>query len=322
MLRNTALAGFGVWTVSAGATGAENRSPNEKLNIAGIGVGGQGAWNIGNCAGENVVALCDVDERRVKGSFERFPKAKKYRDFRKLLDEMGNQIDAVLVATPDHIHAPAAVAAMKMGKHCYCEKPLAHTVSEVRMMIELANKNKLATQMGTQIHAGANYRRVVELVQVGGDRAGGRSPRLAPGWLRRRRPPQGHSARAAGTRLGPLARPGPCAALSSLLLAGHLAELVGLRQRRPGRLWLPLHGPAVLGLEAAASDDGRDRRPAAAPRADFARPDRALRIPGPRRPAAREDDVVRRRQTSRLPRRTQDSGRGAPPCCSSARRGC
>lgn len=167
MLRNTALAGFGIWTVSASARGAENRSPNEKLNIAGIGVGGQGAWNIGNCAGENVVALCDVDDRRAKGSFERFPQAKKYRDFRKLLDEMGNQIDAVLVGTPDHIHAPAAVAAMRMGKHCYCEKPLAHTVAEVRMMIELANKNKLATQMGTQIHAGTNYRRVVELVQSG-----------------------------------------------------------------------------------------------------------------------------------------------------------
>jgi len=165
MLRNTAWAGFGIWTLSQNAAGAPSRSPNEKLNIAGIGVGGQGAWNMGNCAGENVVALCDVDERRAKGSFERFPGAKKYRDFRKLLDEMGNQIDAVLVATPDHTHAPAALAAMAMGKHCYCEKPLAHTVGEVRRMIELASKNKLATQMGTQIHAGANYRRVVELVQ-------------------------------------------------------------------------------------------------------------------------------------------------------------
>lgn len=89
MLRNTAWAGFGIWTVSAAAVRGQNRSPNEKLNIAGIGVGGQGAWNIGNCAGENVVALCDVDERRAKGSFEKFPNAKKYRDFRKLFDEMG-----------------------------------------------------------------------------------------------------------------------------------------------------------------------------------------------------------------------------------------
>ena len=146
---------------------APPRSPNEKLNIAGIGVGGQGGWDIGNCASENIVAVCDVDDRRAAGSFTRFPKAKRYRDFRKMLEEMDRQIDAVVVGTPDHTHAPPAVMAMKMGKHCYCEKPLAHSVHEVRTMIELANKNKLATQMGTQIHAEANYRRVVELVQSG-----------------------------------------------------------------------------------------------------------------------------------------------------------
>ena len=165
-LLNTAFAGIGIWTTSTGALGASS-SPNEKLNIAGIGVGGQGGWDIGNCASENIIALCDVDDRRAAESFTRFPKAKRFRDFRKMLEAMDHQIDAVVVGTPDHSHAPPAVLAMNMGKHCYCEKPLAHSVREVRTMVELANRNKLVTQMGTQIHAEANYRRVVELVQSG-----------------------------------------------------------------------------------------------------------------------------------------------------------
>jgi hypothetical protein len=119
MLRNTTWAGIGIWSASnTGVLGAP-KSPNEKLNIAGIGVGGQGGWDLGNCGGENVVAVCDVDDRRAVGSFERFPDAKRYRDFRKMLGEMDRQIDAVVVGTPDHTHAPPAVMAMKMGKHCY-----------------------------------------------------------------------------------------------------------------------------------------------------------------------------------------------------------
>jgi predicted dehydrogenase len=161
------MAGIAVWT-TAKSWGAEPpASPNEKLNLAGIGVGGQGGWDIGECASQNVVALCDVDDRRAAASYTRFPKAKRFRDFRKMLDTMGREIDAVVIGTPDHTHAPPAVMAMKMGKHCYCEKPLAHCVYEVRTMIDLAKKHKLATQMGTQIHAGGNYRRVVELVQSG-----------------------------------------------------------------------------------------------------------------------------------------------------------
>ena len=146
---------------------AQQRSPNEKLSIAGIGAGGQGGWDIGNCASENIVALCDVDDRRCEDSVKRFPKAKRYRDFRKMFDEMDKQIDAVVVGTPDHTHAPAAAMGMQMGKHCYCEKPLAHTVYEARVLASIAGEKKLATQMGTQIHAGDNYRRVVELVQSG-----------------------------------------------------------------------------------------------------------------------------------------------------------
>src|SRR5688572_25461817 len=103
--------------------------PSEKLNIAGIGVGGMGAGDIDAVAGgNNIVALCDVDWRRAAGTFKKFPDAKQYRDFRKMFDEMEKDIDAVVVATPDHTHAVAAMAAIKRGKHVYCEKPLAHSV--------------------------------------------------------------------------------------------------------------------------------------------------------------------------------------------------
>lgn len=164
LLRASAAVGAAAFGLPAFA---KDKSPNEKLSIAGIGVGGQGAWDIGNCVSENIVALCDVDERRCASTLEKFPKAKRYRDFRKMLDQMGRQIDAVVVGTPDHCHAPASAMAMRMGKHCYCEKPLTHTVYEARVLAQLAKEKKLATQMGTQIHAGPNYRRVVELVRAG-----------------------------------------------------------------------------------------------------------------------------------------------------------
>ena len=140
---------------------------NNKLNVAGIGVGGRGAADINGVASENIVALCDIDEKHAAQTFERYPDAKRYKDFRKMLDEMHNKIDAVVIGTPDHTHAPAGMMAMKLGKHCYCEKPLTHSVYEARMMAEVAREKKLVTQMGTQIHAGPNYRRVVELVQTG-----------------------------------------------------------------------------------------------------------------------------------------------------------
>jgi len=167
MLRQTALAGVGYWTTAGMLTAAESKSPNEKLNIAGIGVGGRGASDVGGVAGESIVALCDVDEKRAGGTFQRFPKAKQFKDFRVMFDKMHAQIDAVVIGTPDHTHAPAGVAAMKLKKHCYCEKPLTHSVYEARVMAETAKEHKLVTQMGTQIHAGANYRRVVELIQTG-----------------------------------------------------------------------------------------------------------------------------------------------------------
>ena len=167
MVRNSTLAGVGVWLSGSASASFGSTGPNEKLNIAVIGCGGRGASNLSGVKSENIVALCDVDERRAAESFERYPRAKKYHDFRKMLDQMETQIDAVVVATPNHIHAPASVMAMRMGKHCYCEKPLSHSVYEARLMAKLAAEKNLATQMGTQIHATENYRRIVEWIQSG-----------------------------------------------------------------------------------------------------------------------------------------------------------
>jgi predicted dehydrogenase len=166
-LQQTALAGAGFW-VLGGSTGAaaDSRSPNEKLNIAGIGVGGQGAGDIGAVSGQNIVALCDVDEERAGKTFERFPRARRYTDFRKMLEEQ-KDIDAVVVATPDNVHAVASVMAMKMGKAVYCEKPLTHDVYEARVMRETAARQKVATQMGNQGTSGGGLRRAAELVQDG-----------------------------------------------------------------------------------------------------------------------------------------------------------
>src|SRR5207249_2973142 len=131
-----------------------------KLNIGCIGVGGRGKGDIDGVKGENIVALCDVDRTSLEKAAKMFPKASTYDDFRKMLEQ--KDIDAVTVATPDHMHAPASMMAMKLGKHVYCEKPLTHSVYEARLMRETAAKYKVATQMGTQGHAYAKLRRVVE----------------------------------------------------------------------------------------------------------------------------------------------------------------
>ena len=163
-LRNAALSGAGLIILSDSRLVRDTRA-NERLNVAGIGIGGRGAANVnGVGASENIVALCDVDEKHAAQTFEKYPNAKRYKDFRRMLDEMQNKIDAVVVGTPDHTHAVAGVMAMKLGKHCYCEKPLTHSVYEARVMADIAREKNLVTQMGTQIHAGGNYRRVVELV--------------------------------------------------------------------------------------------------------------------------------------------------------------
>ena len=164
MLQTSALAGTGVWL---GSSASAADSPNEKLNIACIGVGGRGAANLGGVSSQNVVALCDVDDSRAGKAYEQHPKAKKYVDFRKMLDEMDKQIDAVVVSTPDHTHFHPSMMAMQMGKHLYCEKPMAHTVWEAREMTNMATKMKVATQLGVQRHTLANMHRSVELIKAG-----------------------------------------------------------------------------------------------------------------------------------------------------------
>jgi predicted dehydrogenase len=143
-------------------------SPSNKLNIAGIGVGGMGAGDLNEIApGNNIVALCDVDWRRAANTFKKFPTAKRYRDFRLMFEDMTKDIDAVVVATPDHCHAVAAMAAITRGKHVYCEKPLAHSVYEVRELMKAAKKHKVVTQLGNQGHSFDSIRTFCEMIWDG-----------------------------------------------------------------------------------------------------------------------------------------------------------
>jgi predicted dehydrogenase len=163
-LQTSAAITAGYW-VAGGVTAAETDSPNEKLNIGIVGVNNRGRANTGGVSSQNIVALCDIDENYLAGAAKNFPKASKYSDWRKLLEQ--KDLDAVVCSTADHHHALVSIAAMELGKHVYCEKPLGHTVEEARLVREAYAKSKVATQMGTQIHATDNYRRVVELVQGG-----------------------------------------------------------------------------------------------------------------------------------------------------------
>jgi predicted dehydrogenase len=147
--------------------GARHVAPSEKLNIAGIGVGGRGAGDLRALESENSVALCDVDWRHASGTFRRYPNATKYRDFREMLDKEDKNIDAVMVAAPDHIHAPASMAAIKRGKHVYCEKPLTHSVYEARTLAEAAREAGVATQMGNQGQASEQTRLMCETIWDG-----------------------------------------------------------------------------------------------------------------------------------------------------------
>ena len=148
--------------------GSGQTPPSEKLNIAGIGQGGQGQGDVRNVSqGNNIVALCDCDQRNAANGFKAFPQAKQYRDFRKMLDEMDRGIDAVVVATPDHTHAATAIAAIQRGKHVYCEKPLAHSVYECRQMAKAAKQHNVVTQMGNQGHSFESCRLLVEWLRDG-----------------------------------------------------------------------------------------------------------------------------------------------------------
>ncbi len=142
-------------------------APNDKLQIAGIGVGGRGAILLDHVGAENIVALCDVDEKRAGGTFQKFPEARKHHDFRRMLEKEENNIDAVVVATTDHVHIPASVMAMRMGKHIYCEKPLGQNIHEIRVATRVARESGVVTQMGNGAHSGPNYRGVVAMIKAG-----------------------------------------------------------------------------------------------------------------------------------------------------------
>lgn len=168
-LRGTA-AGVALFHILPGTlVGAQKISANEKVNVAGIGVGSQGGADIGAIAGEghNIVALCDVDEGYAGKTFQKYPDARKFKDYRVMLDTMGKEIDGVVIGTPDHTHAVIAMEAMRRGKHVYCEKPLTHTIGEARKLMDAARKYKVVTQLGNQGHSSGSIRQVCEWVGAG-----------------------------------------------------------------------------------------------------------------------------------------------------------
>jgi predicted dehydrogenase len=161
-----AAAGF---TIVPGrvVSGLGHKAPSDKLNIAGVGIGGKGHPNLVGMSAENIVALCDVDWKYADKCFMEFPGAKRYRDWRAMFDEMGKSIDAVMVATADHSHAIISATALTMGKHVYCQKPLTHSVYESRLLTRLAAKHKVATQMGNQANSGDGVRQLCEWIWNG-----------------------------------------------------------------------------------------------------------------------------------------------------------
>ncbi len=160
-------AAIGAAALRTGPAFAASGSANEKLDIAIIGLGGQGNYSYQNVRQENIVAVADVDSVRAGKAFERFDASQRFTDYRRMLDKMHNSIDAVVVATPDHTHFHPAYMAMDLGKHLYLEKPMAHNVWEVRKLTELAAHKGVATQLGMQRHVKDNMHRVTELIQAG-----------------------------------------------------------------------------------------------------------------------------------------------------------
>ena len=166
-IRTSALATAGFAIVpSRAVSGLGHIAPSDKLNIAGIGVGGKGRTNLNNMVGQNIVALCDVDWDYASGVFKAYPGAKQWKDFREMLEKQ-KDIEAVVIATPDHTHAIQAMAAMQLGKHVYVQKPLTHSVWEARQLTEAARKYRVATQMGNEGHSRDEVRTVAEMIWSG-----------------------------------------------------------------------------------------------------------------------------------------------------------
>ncbi|MFH1269121.1 MAG: Gfo/Idh/MocA family oxidoreductase, partial [Planctomycetota bacterium] len=166
-LETTAATGVGFW-VAGGLRAQESDSPNERIGMASVGIGGKGSSDSADAgASGEMVAICDIDTQRLEAAQKRFPKAKAFTDFRKMLEEMEGSIDAVTVSTPDHCHAPAALMAMRMGKHCFCQKPMTRSIYEARLMGQVAKEKGVATEMGNQGTAENGLREAASLVKAG-----------------------------------------------------------------------------------------------------------------------------------------------------------
>src|SRR5215217_110055 len=160
-IKNVSLSAAGFFIVPRHVLGRGFIPPSDKLNIAGIGAGGKAEVNLPfafNKGSDNIAALCDVDDRMAVNARKKWPNAPYYKDYRQLLDKEAKNIDAVIVTTPDHMHAPMALAAMQLGKHIYCEKPLTHDIYEARVLTKAAEKYKVVTQMGNQGSSGDDTR--------------------------------------------------------------------------------------------------------------------------------------------------------------------
>ncbi|HRO70773.1 MAG TPA: Gfo/Idh/MocA family oxidoreductase, partial [Chitinophagaceae bacterium] len=170
-VRQSAVFGAGVLVLPRYVLGGKGFiAPSDKLNIAAIGAGGKATYNIQqafNGGAENIVALCDVDDRMAADSRKKHPKASYYKDFREMLDKQGKGIDAVMITTPDHMHAVQALPCMQLGKHVYVEKPLTHDIYEARILTEAEKKYKVVTQMGNQGSSGDDTRMIEAWVQAG-----------------------------------------------------------------------------------------------------------------------------------------------------------
>ena len=214
------------------------RSPNSKLGTVVIGVANQGIPSVNAACGERLVAMVDVDEKHLaettKWIEEKHPDVRtasiqRFYDYRQMFDKIHKDIDAVFIAAPDHHHAVASLIAMRLGKHVYCEKPMAHSIAEVHLMMETARKYKVMTQLGNQGHSGESIRLLVRIRLGGRDRRRGRDAQLGSHGPWRRRRPTAQAARSGGAALGRMDRPGRLSRLSREAASQALAELVGVR---------------------------------------------------------------------------------------------
>ena len=278
---------------------AEERSANEKLNIGVVGTANQARFSIDNLKGENIVALCDIDDILLGKASTDFPQAKTYNDFRKLLEQP--DLDAVAICTPDHIHAPATVMALRLGKHVYCEKPLTHTVAEARLVAQEAAKAKKATQMGTQIHAGDNYRRVVEMIQSGAIGRVAEVHSWAGGGFGGMRSAQRYAAGAVGTCIGICGSGPPPSGRTTRPMCLSNGGLVGFWRRQSWPTWVAITWICPSGHSGPAPSDERRGPGPAGPTRDVSAGARSpLRVSGPRRAAGGQTDLVQRRADSEM----------------------